>query len=234
MEYAKSGMRLDPLNPAAYLVRMGLAHLCMGEWKEAVEVTEKALKLRPELRGLGVSVLSSAYAHLGRYEEAKAALETYSANKVSSFGPAEPLMYALPFKDRETAESFLENLKKAGLIKPGPEYIHVSREDQVTGKDLKAFYYPSKITGYSADGSQRSQEFAENGTVIFRAPGLPGGVDTGKSWLQGDKIWLQFQNYMSGMPYCRTTFKNPRGTPEQKNEYVSYSDVQLIKFSRMQ
>jgi hypothetical protein len=110
----------------------------------------------------------------------------------------------------------------------------VSREDQVTGKDLKAFYYPSKITGYSADGSQWSQEFAENGTVTFRAPGLQGGVDTGKSWLQGDKIWLQFQNYMSGMPYCRTTFKNPRGTPELKSEYVSYSDVQLIKFSRAQ
>ena len=234
MEYAKSGMRLDPLNPAAYLVRMGLAHLCMGEWKEAVEVTEKALKLRPELRGLAVSVLSSAYAHLGRYEEAKVALETYSAKKSTSFGVPETLMYDLPFKDRLAADSFVENLKKAGLFRPGPEHIHVSREDQVTGKDLKAFYYPSKITGYSADGSQWSQEFAENGTVTFRAPGLPGGVDTGKSWLQGDRIWLQFQNYMSGMPYCRTTFRNPRGTLEQKNEYVSYSDVQLIKFSRAQ
>ena len=234
LEYAKSGMRLDPLNPAAYLVRMGLAYLCMGRWQESAAVTEKALKLRPELRGLGVSVLSSAYAHLGRYEEARVALETYSAKNSTSFGPPEPLMYALPFKDRETAESFVENLNKAGLIKPGPEYIHVSREDQITGKDLKAFYYPSKITGYSADGSQWSQEFAENGTVTFRAPGLPGEVDTGKSWLQGDRIWLQFQNYMPGMPYCRTTFKNPKGTPEKKNEYVSFSDVQLIKFSRTQ
>ena len=161
-------------------------------------------------------------------------LQTYSANKVSSLGPLERLMYDLPFRDKETADSFVENLKKSGLSEPGPEYIHVSREDQITGKDLKAFYYPSKITGYSADGSQWSQEFAENGTVTFRAPGLPGGVDTGKSWLQGDRIWLQFQNYMSGMPYCRTTFKNPKGTPEKKNEYVSFSDVQLIKFSRTQ
>ena len=29
MEYAKSGMRLDPLNPARYLARIGLAHFCM-------------------------------------------------------------------------------------------------------------------------------------------------------------------------------------------------------------
>jgi len=128
----------------------------------------------------------------------------------------------------------VENLKKSGLSEPGPEYIHVSREDQITGKDIKAFYYPCKITGYGPTGLQWSQEFAENGTVTFRAQGLPGGVDTGKSWLQGDRIWLQFQNYMSGMPYCRTSFKNPRGTPEQKNEYASFSDVQLIKFSRAQ
>ena len=234
MEYARSGMRLDPLNPAAYLVRIGLAHLCMGEWKEAVEVTEKALKLRPELRGLAVSVLSSAYAHLGYYEEAKATVQTYTAKKVSSLGIPETLMYDLPFKDRVAADSFVENLKKAGLFRPGPEHVHVSREDQVTGKDLKAFYYPSKITGYGPTGQQWSQEFAENGKVTFRAAELPGGVDTGSSWLEGDKIWLQFQNYMFGLPYCRTTFRNPKGTPEQKNEYVSYSDTQLIKFSRMQ
>jgi len=204
----------------------------MGEWKEAVEVTEKALKLRPELRGLAVSVLSSANAHLGRYGEAKVALETYSAKESTSFGVPETLMYDLPFKDRAAADSFVENLKKAGLFRPGPEQVPVSGEDQIAGKDLRAFYYPSKITGYSADGSQWSQEFAENGTVTFRAPGLPGGVDTGRSWLQGDTIWLQFQTSMSGIPYCRTTFKNPRGSPEKKNEYVSFSDVQLIKFSR--
>jgi hypothetical protein len=47
---------------------------------------------------------------------------------------------------------------------------------------------PSKITGYSADGSQWSQEFAENGTVTFRAPGLPGGMDPGApmSWMKDD------------------------------------------------
>jgi len=39
---------------------------------------------------------------------------------------------------------------------------------------------------------------------------------------------------MFGLPYCRTTFRNPKGTPEQKNEYVSSSDTQLIKFSQAQ
>jgi hypothetical protein len=143
-------------------------------------------------------------------------------------------MSDLPFRDRGTADSFVENFKKAGLFRSGPEHVHVSREDQVTGKDLKAFYYPSKITGYWADGSQWSQEFAQDGTVTFRAAALPGGVDTGRSWFQGDKIWLQFQHYIYGMPYCRTTFKNPRGTPALKSEYVSYSDTQLIRFSRAQ
>ena len=63
-------------------------------------------------------------------------------------------MFFYAFKDRKVADSFLDSLKKVGLIAPGPEYIHVSKKDQLTGAELKAFYFPSKTTGYSVmDGS---------------------------------------------------------------------------------
>jgi TolB-like protein/Flp pilus assembly protein TadD len=236
MVYAKSGMRLDPLNPAFYLTLMGLAHFCKGEWQEAATTIEEVLKLNPELR-VWLALLVSAYVHLGRDEEAKAAAQTFRRGSPSpvSYLPPVQYMFYWPFKDRGVAVSFVESLVKAGLVDPGPEYIHVSREDQVTEEDLKAFYYPSKITGLVPGGSQQwSQEFAKDGTVTFRSPHAAGGVEIGRSWLEGDKVWVQYQKYTFGMAGCRTTFKNPRGTPERHDEYVLYGDLMPATFSRAQ
>jgi len=158
LEYAKDAMRLDPLNPGRYLAYMGIAHFCMGEWQETVTVIEKALKLNPELRGFA-GYLASAYAHLGRDDESKAAAQTFrrgspSRHTFAALPPARRWMFFYPFKDRGVADSFLESLKRVGLLAPGPEYIHVSKKDQLTGAELRAFYCPSTITGLSArDGS---------------------------------------------------------------------------------
>jgi hypothetical protein len=69
------------------------------------------------------------------------------------------------------------------------------------------------------------------GEVIYRSASLPEGVDTGRSWVEGDRIWFQFQKHTSGIPYCLTTFKNPSGTPEGKDEYVVFSDFSMSTFS---
>jgi len=229
MEYAKRGMRLDPLNPARHLVRIGLAHFCIGEWQEAATAIEKALKLNPELWLFG-SILASAYVHLGRNEEAKAAYKAYV------YPDPHFQMYYWPFKDRRVADSFLTGLIKAGLedsrIEPSKDCL-VSKEYQLTGGDLRAFYYPSTTAGYWRGGWDWSLEITKDGTATLRSSQFPKGVDTGRSWLEGDKLWLQFQKYYFGTAYCSTIFRNPRGTPEGKNQYISFDDVWMTKFSRV-
>ena len=238
LEYAKDAMRLDPLNPGRYLAYMGIAHFCMGEWQETVTVIEKALKLNPELRAFA-GYLASAYAHLGRDDEAKAAAQTFRRGSpgrrtFSALPPARRWMFFYPFKDRGVADSFLESLKRVGLLAPGPEYIHVSKKDQLTGAELRAFYCPSTITGLSVrDGSVWSVEITKGGTSTYRANFVPGGVDTGKMWFEGDKVWIQYSKFLFGMAFCLTTFKNPRGTHEGKDEYVQVSDLIMSPFSRV-
>lgn len=227
MEQAKSGMRLDPLNPARYLAQIGLAHFCKGEWPSAVTASEHALKLNPEERMAG-AVLASAYAHLGRNEEAKAAYQAYR-DRVGT----DLWLYFFPFKDRRVEASFVEGLMKAGWSGGGMASLHVSSQDQITGHDLKAFYYPSTIRGYAPGVLEWSQEFAKDGTVTFRAAGLPGGDYTGRSWLEGDKICIQFQNLFAGLPFFRTTFRNPRGTTQGNDEYLGFSDVGATTFSKV-
>jgi tetratricopeptide (TPR) repeat protein len=228
LEYAKSGMRLDPLNPARHLVRIGLAHFCMGEWQEAITATERALKLNPDLQFLGI-LLASAYGQSGRDEEAKVAGQLYCMRPPFD-------MYFWPFKDLRVSDSFLEGLLKAGVPATRLEWskiYQVSKENQLTGDQLRAFYYPSKTTGYFQSGRDWSLEIAKDGAATFRDSRLPEGVDKGKSWVENDKLWLQFQNYYFGTAYCTTTFKNPRGTLEGKNEYVGFNDVFTTRFSRV-
>jgi hypothetical protein len=110
----------------------------------------------------------------------------------------------------------------------------VSREDQVTGNDLRAFYFPSTTTGYFSQGSDWTLEIAKDGTAIFRSSIVSGGVDSGRSWVEGDKLWLQFQKYNYGIAYISTTFRNPAGTPEGKDQYISFNDAWYSKFSRKQ
>jgi adenylate cyclase len=228
LEYAKSGMRLDPLNPARHLVRIGLAHFCMGEWQETVTATEKALKLNPELQFFGI-ILASAYAQLGRDEEAKAAYQAYCIRPPFD-------MYFWPFKDRRVSDSFLEGLLKAGVPPSRLEWskiYQVSKENQLTGDQLRAFYYPSTTAGYSQGGMDWSLKIAKDGTVTRREPLRPGVEDTGKSWVEGDKLWFQFQKHYFGIAYCTTTFRNPGGTPEGKNEHIGFNDVFTTRFSRV-
>jgi len=228
MEHAKSAMQLDPLNPARYLANIGLAHFCMGEWQEAVTATEKALKLNPETLTAS-AVLAAACAHLGRTEEVKAATQVWS----QQMGGLRIRMSLLPFKDRRVEDSFVEGLIKAGFPSRWLVSIHVSKEDQLTGDDLRAFYFPSTTTGYARDIGEWTLEIAKDGTAILRSTALLGEVDSGRSWLEGDKFWLQFQKHYGGIAICATTFRNPTGTPETKNEYISFTDVLINRFTRV-
>ncbi len=226
MEYAKTGMRLDPLNPARYLGDIGIAHFCMGEWQEAVVAIEKALKLNPEL-GPPLAVLASAYAHLDRIEEAKASSKAYYKRTVAY----RFYLYFWPFKDRRVEDSFVEGLIKAGFGSGTLVSIHVSKEDQITGDDLRALYFPSTLTGFMP--GNWSAETTKDGTVTYRGSYVTGGVDTGRAWLEGERLWFQLQKSYHGMAYCVTIFKNPKGTPETRDEYIRFTDLYYQKFSRV-
>jgi hypothetical protein len=228
VEHAKSAIKLDPHNPARYLAHIGLAHFCMGEWQEAVTANEKALKLNPEI-GSSAVFLASACAHLGRAEEAKAAAKVWR-QQVGRLGTR---MFSWPFKDRRVEDSFVEGLLKAGFPSGSFGSIHVSKEDQITGDDLRAFYFPSTTTGWSTDTGEWTLGIAKDGTAILRSTALLGEIDSGRVWLEGDRIWLQFQKRYNGIAYCSTTFRTPTGTPEAKNEYISFTDVGWSRFSRV-
>jgi TolB-like protein/Flp pilus assembly protein TadD len=221
IDFLNRGMRLDPHNPARYLILLGVAQFCMGNLEEAANLAEKAQRINPEFTSWA-PWLASIYGLLGREKGARAALETYKKD-----WPAEPrlsqIMYFLPFRDRAASDRIAQGLIKAGIKGQPSGYFPTFKENQLTGEEIKRLRFGSKITGIGGDGQQWWMDSKKNGEFTYRDRGTISS-DTGKSRIEGDLVCFQFQKFLRGTEYCGTAFRNPRGTYEGKDEYVTCTD----------
>jgi adenylate cyclase len=222
VEFYNRAMRLDPHNPARYLGGLGFAQFCMGNLEEAAELHEKARRINPELTTYAPA-LAVSYGLLGREKEARAVLETYIKP-----WPHEPklaeIMYFHPFKDRIVADRFAEGMVKAGIPGPPSGYFPTFKENQLAGEEIKNLLFGSKITGFNlSSGQQWWIERKKNGEFNWSGSGAISS-DTGRSRIEGDLIYTQYQKRLWGIEYCGTVFRNPKGTNEGKDEYVTCTD----------
>lgn len=73
IDFIKRASRLDPRSPGIYLMLLGVAHFCMGQLEEAINLIERGLKHDPAIH-IYESFLAASYAHLDSDQEAQAAL----------------------------------------------------------------------------------------------------------------------------------------------------------------
>jgi len=233
IEYINRGMRLDPLNPSRYLYFLGLAHFCMGELAEAVAMVEKALRLNPENQWIATE-LGAFYGLLGRDQEARAMIETVRKKVLAStdvvvYNLPRRMQY-MPFKDRAVADRYAEGLLKAG-VPPGDisgGYFLAYKENQLTGEKIRTLLFGSTITGIDFWIGQWWIDFKKNGEFTWRGAT---SSDSGKSRIEGDMICTQYRKNWWGLEDCKTIFRNPSGTPENKDEYFFASDIGFRPFS---
>jgi tetratricopeptide (TPR) repeat protein len=232
IDFNNRGMRLDPHNPARYLNGLGIAQFCMGNLEEAANLLEKGRRINPELTG-SFSFLAVIYGLLGRQKEAREALESF----IKEWGgPANPtlsaIMFPFPFKGRAVADRFAEGMVKAGLAGPPSAYFPTFKENQLTGEEIKKLLFGSKITGIRiGTGQQWWFELKKNGETTVIGP-EPNSSDTGITRVEGDLLCTQYQKRIWGLEYCFTVFRNPRGTYEGKDEYLSVNDWGFAPWSK--
>jgi len=143
-------------------------------------------------------------------------------------------------KDRAAADRLAEGMIKAGVPGQPSGYFPAFRENRLTGEKVKKLLFGSKITGIYLhnhsiadginlkDGQQWWVDLKTNGEVTWRGPS---GIDNGKSRIEGNTICAQYQKNWWGLEYCGTVFRNPRGTPEGKDEYFFCNDYGFDPFS---
>jgi TolB-like protein/class 3 adenylate cyclase/Flp pilus assembly protein TadD len=107
-------MRLNPLDPLIFLLRLGTAcgHLFAGDDKEAANWAERALQERPKVI-VGLRLAASCFAHGGRLEEARRAAAQLR-ELVPSFRIAQ-VRTLFPLRRPGDLEKYSEGLRLAGL-----------------------------------------------------------------------------------------------------------------------
>ena len=107
----KRAMRLDPFHPETYV--LGLAYFFMKQFEKAATLFERGIKSNPEVDSI-FFYLAATYAHLGREQEAKAALA-----KLREINPKYSylryLKYWAKYKDPADFNLLADGLRKAGM-----------------------------------------------------------------------------------------------------------------------
>jgi hypothetical protein len=225
-------MRLDPHSIAYPLYLRGLAQFCMGQLEEAVTSTERSLTHNPEFR-TGAGVLATAYAHLGREKEARAALVNYKKSLLDWMGILHHVMWFWPFKDPEVAERFADGLLKAGLPGQPSGYYKIYEEKNLTGEEIRELVFGRTMRGIDYYKGEFRIDRTRDGKMTYRkVSGNPYDYDDeGTSWIDGDMLCDHWQVRVWELGQCRTLFPNPVGTPEMMNEYFWISDTWIQPFS---
>jgi len=199
---------------------------------------ERVLEYNPEFPWVFPLVVT--YVELDRIEEARAVLAPV-AKYWTKFGGLKTFMFWQPFKDKEVEKKFANGLIKAGFPGKSGEYFKIYPENRLSGEKIKDLTFAHTVSGFDvASGKQWRIERAKGGDSAYY--GLKGWVkgeiseveetsDTGKSWIEGDRVCNQWNSLYGGYTDCLTIYSNPEGTLEKKDDYIGMAVYGFVPFS---
>jgi TolB-like protein/class 3 adenylate cyclase/Flp pilus assembly protein TadD len=109
----KIAMRLDPFQRDTFEYMLGIAYFHMHQYEKAVALCERSFKSNPE-NEVPLWYIPAAYAHLGREEEAEAALAKLR-EVVPQYSNLLFLPYIFKYKDPADYNLLADGLREAGM-----------------------------------------------------------------------------------------------------------------------
>jgi tetratricopeptide (TPR) repeat protein len=226
IHYLNRALEIDPLLPGYPLFLMGFAHFNMGQFNESIDFIKRALTYYPK-SSMMKCILVAVYAHLGRDEEAREALKDY----LKFWSPHSPdvslVMNRWSLKEQKDADRLAQGLVKAGLSGRASDYCKISNQNKLTGEEISKLLFGRTMKG-TFFGRQWSVSRDKAGKSTITAPWVH---DTGKSWIEGDRLFNQWETDLEGRKYDMDIYRNPGGTLESMNEYCAVCDFAVFPLS---
>ncbi len=226
LDNLEAGVRQDPLNPEEYVHRRAQVHYHLGRFEESADGFRRALEVGQDFTDTYM-YLAAAYGQLGRRKQAHAAINRIRIQeKDEGWSYSVLSVDAWAFRSEEIRQQFREGLRKAGLDEI-PWGYDPDSPDMVRGDDLRSLYFGRTLKGRDAQsGKERIISISHDGEATSRIGDL---VDRGTvdGW-HDEKlcIWWKGEGRV-----CAVTFRNPEGTPDQRNEYDYVYFGGVIPFS---
>ena len=104
---------------------------------------------------------------------------------------------------------------------PSGGYYKISKQHQLTGEEIRNLLVGRTESGFDSWTEKRCLIDWTNGEKITMRGAY--GYDSGRSWIEGDMVCLRWQQG-KGMKFCGTVFRNPEGTREKLDEYLTVYD----------
>jgi hypothetical protein len=169
------------------------------------------------------------YAQVGRVQEARTMLEERTKEWPPSMKTVRWFASGFSFKSLQVTESFAEGLVKAGMPGEPSDFYKISAENRLEEEEIKEQFFGRKVVGFNMiTGKEWSVERSQSGkaTVLDSE-----NSDTGKSWIEEDMLCDQWDNLYENLRDCWVIYRNPEGTPENKDEYLGAPGYGIYPFS---
>ncbi len=228
IEMIRKAMRLDPLYPPDYAFHLGMSRFAMGRFDQAAAPLEEARKRVPDHRGT-LTFLVATYGFLGRPDDAASALGQLKRLAVNAFVNWRLSTTVLeaniwPFKDPADLKRLREGLRLGGMPEFQDEW-GLRREDRLAGDEIRRLAFDHTHQGrHPVSGLEFTITRTSDGR--FTAQGL--WSDTGVSRIVGDRLCNEWTKYR---PSCAVIYRNPGGTPGERNEYLLVQRSGAFPFS---
>jgi TolB-like protein len=224
-------IRLDPYLPGERYFLKGMAYYTLGYLEEAVAIIVRARRHNPKQTRYA-AIQAAALAELGRVEEAKAALEDYLSGW-TTYSALNWAMFYWPFESRETLGRLADGLIKAGLTAPLKPYYLATKQDRLTGEQIKAL-----LSNKTMIGTDRSYFGVGHGDVLEVTRGENAQIvrqghlnyfrDGEKTRIENDLLCDPWRDLGD---YCVAIYHNPTGAPDTNDEYLFYTLMSTFSFS---
>ena len=255
IESANKAVTLGPNGADAY-VNLALVLMFSGRPAEALAAVETALRLNPrpspgvygyygavlfinhqyenaieplfkarEASILAREYLAMTYAQLDRLDEAKVQVDAL-VKVIPSTSVSYYRVYYAHHKREEDRVHILEGLRRAG-VPEWPFGYEGRSEDRLDGSAIKTLSFGQTWIGNIHAGSQFIQEIGKDGKVAYRSEQ---SLVTGTASVEADMLCLK-SAYFMGRKRCGYLYRNPKGTLEEKNEYIYVRPTLLMFFS---
>ncbi len=221
----ESALRLNPKPGPGQWLLAGIGFFADRQYERATRAIERARDARPTDETARL-YLSSAYAHLGKADDAKR--EVDALRKII---PVASLQYYRArdayFKRPQDLSKFIDGLNKAGL----PEWPYDFRADKanrINGSELKALTLGKTWIGKHESGVQFVQQISQAGVIAYRSEL---SFLSGTARIDGDRLCRRFEGYLLDRTLCGHVYRNLTGYRGKKEQYISIMPDGLKYFS---
>lgn len=239
--HINTAIRLDPHSPSFFMYVLALTEFSLENFESAAEAAESSIRLNPDDEG-SFLLLAAIYGHLGRTDDASAAIARYNELRVARGDVAltissQSRCSACPPLDlSKQADSgrLYEGLRLGG-VSDGIFAGNFSAENLLTAGEIQALFFGHRLHGRTFEsGEEHAATITADGVATLTGDwaSTGGGTMAGSVVrFEGDEVCFLWSETVNR---CGNVLQNPGGTRAQENEFFWFHGESAFTFSQVE